>query len=179
MASVQSQLASPPQSSADNESLAPEASQPGILIVDDDPVLLALLNTALRKSGFAVWLAGSGAEAIDIYQRQRTRINVVLLDVRMPGLDGPRTLAELQRLDPSVACCFMSGYTADYSLAELLSRGAMHFFDKPFRMNEVVRVLGCVAEQRGERRASGARPQPGPIGTAKDLIDHGGSTLHG
>jgi hypothetical protein len=50
-----------------------------------------------------------------------------------------------------VACCFMSGYTADYSLPELLSRGALHFFEKPFRMDEVVRVLDCL----GRGQASG------------------------
>ena len=50
----------------------------------------------------------------------------------------------------------MSGYTGDYSLAELLNRGAVHFFEKPFRMDEIVRVLGCLAEQQAERQATSA-----------------------
>ncbi len=126
---------------------------PGVLVVDDDPVLLTVLKAALSKTGFEVWLARSGAEAVEVYERHQRRINVVLLDVRMPVMDGPGTLAELQRIDSSVACCFMSGYTADYSLADLLSRGALHFFDKPFRMDEVVSVLGCLADQHGHRQA--------------------------
>jgi CheY-like chemotaxis protein len=145
MASFHPHLASSPRSSAVTELSDATASQPGVLVVDDDKVLLGLLNTTLQRHGFRVWLAASGFEAIEIYQRHRPLINVVLLDVRMPGLDGPRTLAELQRLDPSVACCFMSGYTADYPLPELLGLGASHFFDKPFRMEEIVRVLDCLA----------------------------------
>jgi CheY-like chemotaxis protein len=158
MASFQPHLAPSPESSAGAESSGPGAGQPGILVVDDDKILLALLQTTLQKNGFTVWLAASGREAIDIYERHRAQINVVLLDVRMPGLDGPRTLLELQRLDPAVPCCFMSGYSADYSQADLLSRGALYFFDKPFRMDEVVRVLVGLAEQHVERRAPSACP---------------------
>jgi DNA-binding NtrC family response regulator len=156
MANAQQQIALSSKATTTNDAHGPRADQRGILVVDDDRVLLTMLSTALQKNGFEVWLAASGAEAIGIYDRHRARINVVLLDVRMPGLDGPRTLTELQRLDPSVACCFMSGYTADVSPAELLRRGALHFFDKPFRMEEVVHVLVCFAEQRGKRQASSA-----------------------
>jgi DNA-binding NtrC family response regulator len=126
------------------------------LIVDDDPVLLTLLNHTLMKNGFDVLLAGTGTEALQIYQLHRGRIHVVLLDVRMPGLDGPQTFAELQRANPAVAACFMSGYTPDYSVAELLARGALHFFDKPFRMNEVIDVLSRLAEQHYPRQATSA-----------------------
>jgi DNA-binding NtrC family response regulator len=149
MASIQPHLASSPGSSAVTELPDATASQPGVLVVDDDKVLLGLLNTTLQRHGFRVWLAGCGVEAIEVYQRHRASINVVLLDVRMPGLDGPRTLTALRRLDPSVACCFMSGYTADYPLPELLRLGAAHFFDKPFRMEEIVRVLDCLAGRPG------------------------------
>jgi DNA-binding response OmpR family regulator len=150
MTGVQTTLHPPP------EAAAPVSRKPGVLVVDDDPVLLGLLNTALRKYGFEVWLAATGPEAIQIYQRQRARINVVLLDVRMPGLDGPDTLAELQRINAAVACCFMSGFAGEYTPAELLGRGALHYFDKPFRLAEIVRVLTGLAEEHGERQANSA-----------------------
>jgi CheY-like chemotaxis protein len=51
---------------------------------------------------FAVWLAADGWKALQIYEQQQSKIALVLLDVRMPGWDGPRTLAALQRLDPAV-----------------------------------------------------------------------------
>jgi DNA-binding NtrC family response regulator len=150
MAGVQTQLRPP------HDQPGPHHRKPGVLVVDDDPVLLGLLNAALCKHGFEVWLAASGADAVQVYQRQRARINVVLLDVRMPGLDGPDTLAELQRVNAAVACCFMSGYTGEYTPAELLARGALHFFDKPFRLAEIVRVLAELAGRHDHRQANSA-----------------------
>src|SRR5262249_22969715 len=100
-------------------------------------MLLTLLNTVLQRQGFRVWLASTGSAALEVYQRQQSRIGVVLLDVRMPGLDGPQTLAELRRLNPDLACCFMSGHTGAYSDEDLLRLGAVCCFAKPFRVHEV------------------------------------------
>lgn len=94
-----------------------------------------------------VWAAGGGEAALEVYRRQQADVAVVLLDVRMPGLDGPRTLAELQRINPQVVCCFMSGHTGSYSVEQLLGMGARHCFNKPFQVDEVCRALWqCVPE---------------------------------
>jgi len=103
-----------------------------ILVVDDDPHVRAMLGTALKSFGFAVTLASGGTEAIQTYQQGRGAIDLVLLDVRMPGLDGPETLAALRKADPAVRCCFMSGHAAMYSEAELLGMGAAGVIGKPF-----------------------------------------------
>jgi CheY-like chemotaxis protein len=66
---------------------------------------------------------------------------VVLLDVRMPELDGPGTLAALQTLDPQVRCCFMSGYLGGYTEERLLSLGAAAVLPKPFQLANTVRLL--------------------------------------
>jgi DNA-binding response OmpR family regulator len=115
--------------------------RPGVLVVDDDPMLLPLLDTVLQRRGFRVWLASGGRDALDVYRRQQSQIGVVLLDVRMPDLDGPGTLAELRRLNPEVLCCFMSGHTGDYTEEELVSLGALCCFAKPFRVHEVAEAL--------------------------------------
>jgi CheY-like chemotaxis protein len=75
---------------------------PGILIVDDMEPILTLLKFELEPRAFTVWLAVDGDDAIDLYQRNRAEIDLVLLDVQMPGLDGPHTLAILQKLNPDV-----------------------------------------------------------------------------
>jgi DNA-binding NtrC family response regulator len=118
-----------------------EAARPGVLIVDDDPGVLSLVAMALQRQGFAVWPASSGRSALEIFHRERDRIDLALLDVRMPGLDGPQTLAELRRLAPDLTCCFMSGHSAPYTVEDLQSLGAIHCFDKPFRLDEVARCL--------------------------------------
>jgi CheY-like chemotaxis protein len=113
----------------------------GVLVVDDDSLLLNLLHTVLKRAGFSVWVAPSGAAAIELYRRHQSAIGVVLLDVRMPELDGPQTLAELSRLNPRVLCCFMSGYTGQYTREDLLALGAVHLLQKPFRMEDAIALL--------------------------------------
>ena len=117
----------------DPVSTGPVVDRPGILVVDDEPALRNLLQVVLRQHGFTVWLAADGWEALKIYHRQRRNIVLVLLDVRMPGWDGPRTLAALHKLDPDVRCCFLTGHAGDYSEDELRQRGAEHVLAKPFR----------------------------------------------
>jgi len=111
--------------------------KPAILVVDDEPLLRRLLQAALEVQGFTVWLAADGREALQIYQRHRLGIDLVLLDVLMPGLDGPQTLAALQMLEPAIACCFMTGFAGDYTYRNLLEQGALRVFAKPFRPGEL------------------------------------------
>src|SRR4051812_26454959 len=81
----------------------------GILIVDDEMCMRDVLNIGMRNYGFAVWLAADGQEALDVYRRHHEAIDVVLMDVRMPGLDGPQTLAGLQAQNPQGRRLFMGG----------------------------------------------------------------------
>src|SRR5262245_59253291 len=74
----------------------PAGRKPGILVVDDKALVLALLEFELRQYDFSVWLALDGRQAIRLYQRLYRNIDLVLLDVRMPDLDGPQTLGLLQ-----------------------------------------------------------------------------------
>jgi CheY-like chemotaxis protein len=117
----------------------PRASprQYGILIADDEGCVRSVLNLGMRQSGFAVWLAANGQEAFDLYRRYRELIDVVLLDVQLPGADGPRTLAALQELNPRVRCCFMSGDLGAYTEEGLRDLGAVTVIPKPFRLAEV------------------------------------------
>jgi CheY-like chemotaxis protein len=95
----------------------------------------------MRAHGFDVWLAASAPEAVELFSRHRDAIDVVLLDVRMPELDGPETLAALREHDPHVICCFMSGDTGKYTKERLMELGAALVVQKPFRLNELADQL--------------------------------------
>ena len=114
----------------------------GILAVDDEEGVRDLLNTSLRRDGFAVWVAANGEEALGLYWHHGQDIDVVLMDVRTPGLDGPQTLAALQVLNPRIRCCFMSGDLGSYTEEGLRSLGAAAVLRKPCRLAEVAQVLG-------------------------------------
>src|SRR4051794_33225994 len=98
--------------------------KPAVLVVDDEEMLRAMLARVLRQAGFDVRLAEDGPHAVAMYQLHHDEIAVVLLDVMLPGLDGPATLTALQEINPVVCCCFMSGYTGPYTLEVLLWCGA-------------------------------------------------------
>ncbi len=154
---IEANLLNPPTGTKLSRLLRPPEVPPagprtgGILVVDDEAGVRGLLNVVMRQRGFTVWLAGSGQEALEVYRRQREFIDVVLLDVRMPGLDGPQTLAALRAVNPQLRCCFMTGDPGVYQPSDLLAHGARHVFSKPFQMDEIIRVVRRLAHETMER----------------------------
>lgn len=120
-------------------------NKPGVLVVDDEHLVRAVVKHGLERNGFEVWEATDGREAIELFQAHNEEISVVLLDVRMPGMDGPQTLEVLREMDADVPVCFMSGNTGDYEPDELLERGAAYFIAKPFHLDHLANVLWLLA----------------------------------
>jgi len=112
----------------------------GVLVADDDPLVRTMLRIGLQVYGFRVFLASNGLDAVEIYRRERETIDVVLLDVRMPGLDGPRAIDALRVLNPRIRCCLMSGEPSEPN--HMLERWKLdRFFLKPFSLPEVAEAL--------------------------------------
>lgn len=115
--------------------------EPTILVVDDEPLVLNLLEVYLRSQGFRVIPASGGREAIELYRENSATIDVVLLDVQMPYLSGPEVLSVLKTISPTVKSCFMSGHTGKYSSAQLTEMGAHKLFLKPMVLSELSGTL--------------------------------------
>lgn len=109
-----------------------QCRQTGVLVIEDERLMLKAMEQGLRQRGFVVWAAPDGGEGVDLYRRFGSQIDVVLSDVQMPVLDGPKTLDALREINPSVRFCFMTGDTRSATLTNLLRRGAMRVFTKPF-----------------------------------------------
>ena len=120
-------------------------ARPGVLVVDDEHMVRIMVQLGLEQYGFDVIVAQNGREAIELYRRNMDEISVVLLDVRMPGLDGPQTLKILREMNPDVLACFMCGDTVADKLKELFERGAVNVIAKPFRLDDLVSILGLMA----------------------------------
>ncbi|SMP50154.1 PAS domain S-box-containing protein [Desulfonatronum zhilinae] len=120
-----------------------------ILLVDDEPEIRQLTQEALESFGYAVISAESGEQALEVYQRHRMEgrpVDLVLLDLNMPGMGGRRCLRSLLQLDPAVRILIASGYTAGMRGQEALSDGAKGFLSKPYRMAELAEKVREVLE---------------------------------
>src|SRR5437588_2485974 len=116
-------------------------SRPGILIVDDEIEMRTMLGKALAHHGYAVCLAAGGLEAVDFYRQHQEQVDLVLLDVVMPEMSGRETLAALQKINPYVHCCFISGEPNSYPRESLLALGASAVLEKPFGLVDISHVL--------------------------------------
>jgi two-component system cell cycle sensor histidine kinase/response regulator CckA len=109
--------------------------------VDDDDAVRTLLAAVLASLGYESLTASDGVEALALFKTHQQRISAILLDVRMPTLDGPQTLAAIREVDPGVRAAFVTGFQGEYSEAELMLLGAAAVLSKPFRVEELRDVL--------------------------------------
>jgi len=100
-----------------------------ILIADDDPLQRELLQGFLEKQGYRVTAARDGNEALSLFRRES--IQTVLLDHRMPGLNGDRVLAEMKTLNPQVRAIMITAYGAVDTAVAVMKLGADDFLEKP------------------------------------------------
>jgi two-component system, OmpR family, response regulator len=124
------------------------ARRPEVLIVEDDVAVLRLVERALRHHGFDPVPAPGGAEALALCRGRAQAIDLALIDVQMPGMDGPQTLAALRQLNPRLQAVFMSGHTGKYSAEDLFATGAARVVQKPFPLAEVAQTLWALVAAR-------------------------------
>ncbi len=116
-------------------------AKPTVLIVDDDPIIITLLQRALSSS-CDILTATDGGQAIDMFHLGGDAIDLILLDLGMPGLSGYDALAELQLLDPDVKVIIITGLDPD----EERLPGVLGVLAKPFRLDDVVKLVHQVLD---------------------------------
>jgi CheY-like chemotaxis protein len=112
---------------------------PVVLVVDDNELARTLLAFIVRGHGYDVRSAASGREAVEVCSKET--VDLVILDVVMPELDGPKSFEILKSHNPDIRCCFATGGTRDYSDHDLAQRGGAWTFKKPFSAPEIGQVL--------------------------------------
>jgi CheY-like chemotaxis protein len=105
-----------------------------VLLVDDEKIILEVGGEMLKELGYDVILANSGSEAVEIYRSQGKEIELVILDMIMPDMDGGETYDQLRELDPEVKVLLASGYSMTSRVKNILNRGFNGFIQKPFNM---------------------------------------------
>ena len=113
-----------------------------VLVVDDDPGMVRTLMDVLRLHGWEVEGAGSGPEAVQAVERRR--YTAVLMDVRMPGMDGVAAFQRIRAAQPRLPVLLMTAFAAEEMLDEALRTGVLRILPKPLDLRKTLRLLDDV-----------------------------------
>lgn len=116
------------------------------LIVDDEPGVRSLAGKILSRAGAVCEMAGTAEEALERLSRER--FDVVLLDIRLPGMDGLRAAGLIQQNHPGVALVMVTGATDVESVIAAMQAGAVDYVAKPFGGDALLRAFGRATERR-------------------------------
>lgn len=126
-----------------------------ILLVDDEKEIAEVGKSILEILGYRVICAGSGAEALDLYARHESEIDLVILDVVMPGMNGTAVFNRLKEMNPAVSILLISGYNWDREATAKLVAKADGFLQKPFRIEDISQVVRKILARKGAKVAIG------------------------
>jgi nitrogen-specific signal transduction histidine kinase/ActR/RegA family two-component response regulator len=129
-----------------------------ILVVDDEPAFREMIRLVLEEEGHRTHLASGGFEALKRLRADFADFDLVILDLRMPGVDGLGVLEELRELAPDLPVLVATGYASDEEKAKALATGARRILQKPYRVADLRNALADVLGPEG--------PAPGASGAA-------------
>lgn len=121
-----------------------------VLVVDDEATVRTMAVRLLRNLGYETLEAGDGVEALSVYRRAQGAVDLVLLDMVMPEMDGRECFEELRRLDPAVRVVLSTGYPREADLGDLKRDGLAGVLQKPWRVADLGRAV-AEALGRSER----------------------------
>ena len=119
-----------------------------ILLVDDEKGVVEVCREILENLGYGVKTATGGKEALDIFQSDPAGIDLVILDVVMPGMDGYQTFKALRRIKPTQRVLISSGYSREDDIKRLMDKGCDDFILKPFDVGMLSRKIHSVFSQK-------------------------------
>ena len=119
-----------------------------VLLVDDEEMVLDTGGQMLKKLGYEALLARSGHDALELYKKNRDRIDMVLLDMVMPEMGGGKTFDRLKKVNTKVKVLLSSGYSIDGRATEILKRGCNGFIQKPFNMQQLSQSIRKILDHK-------------------------------
>jgi two-component system cell cycle sensor histidine kinase/response regulator CckA len=120
----------------------------GILVVDDEAIVLSFARRGLERIGYKVLLASDGRQAVEIFKERSKEIALVLLDLAMPGIGGEEVFVELRRIDPQVQVLLCSGFSEKEATRRFGEHGLAGFIQKPFKLKALQACIEGVLAAR-------------------------------
>lgn len=124
-----------------------------LLLVEDDKDILIPLKEILQRFGYRVKTAENGEKAVQIYSS--SDVDVVILDVSMPGMGGLKCLQELRRIDRDARVIMSTGFAPSHSSRKALESGAGGYLAKPYRVNELLKAIRNSLDRAISRKVPG------------------------
>lgn len=112
-----------------------------VLLVDDEEIMQELGRDLLEEHGYRVMVASDGLEALELYNQHNQEIDLVILDMLMPRLDGGQTYLEMKKVNSGIKAFFCTGYTPTEVIGPLLAEESLQALQKPFRPAEFVGMV--------------------------------------
>ena len=123
-----------------------------ILIVDDEDMIIDVGQALLKRMGYQVITAKSGEEALEVVHRIGPSIDLVILDMIMPGMDGGRTFDGIRETCPEIPIMLASGYAINGQAQKIMNRGCNGFIQKPFSVSELSQKVRQILDTTGGLR---------------------------
>ena len=108
-----------------------------ILLVDDESIILEVGRRLLKELGYRVFIARNGKSALKIFSTCHDDIDLVLLDIVMPGMDGKEVFARMKQIKSDFHVLLASGYSLDWQARKMIEDGCHDFIQKPFKLHEL------------------------------------------
>ncbi len=124
----------------------PRMGKGKILVADDEEVFREMLKDVLEYLGYEVLLAKDGRDGLEVFKAYQDIIDLVILDMNMPVMDGKEMFRELKKLSPDIKALLATGFTLDGQVQELMDEGVMGFIQKPFRIEEISTAINALME---------------------------------
>ncbi|MCU0588152.1 MAG: PAS domain S-box protein [Syntrophobacteraceae bacterium] len=121
--------------------MEPTGGQETILLVDDEEVIREVGSDMLAQYGYRVLTAPDGETALEMYAREKEGIDLILMDLSMPGMGGRQCLMDLLRMSPDARVVIASGYSFEGPLKEVMELGARSVILKPYNSSELLAVI--------------------------------------
>jgi excisionase family DNA binding protein len=123
-----------------------------VLAVDDDDALLRMIRNTIKRYRYRVSTASSGNQALEIIQRDTP--DLVLLDLKMPGMSGPMTLKEIRKIDKNLPVIIITGYPDSDLMMEALSHSPFMVLTKPFDVKKMFEAVDLALNGARSKRVS-------------------------
>ncbi len=127
---------------------APFLGSGTILLVDDEEINRALNRDILEALGYQVLLAADGLDAINLFRKKHNHIDLVLMDMIMPKMNGTEAFYKMKEIDENCSVIIVSGYTKNENIKKLIENGLSGFMSKPFTISEISRLLDDVQKKK-------------------------------